>query len=292
MFGVINGQEINGVSGAPEYIAVGFLATQFGTPNSPYPVTVTASAVAANTSFGVPAWATLCEASSIEPVAIIPQAFWAFDQYTQPDGFLNTARFGQAVVSNFVPFAPLAHQTAAAQSWQSGAFGTPSAPTNVTGLAAPLVPIDRIGIPQVILAYSFTRYGTPTARTTLAADTIGTNISLGTPSAVLSGRAASIQSTAFGEPLSASGRLASPVNRRAMFGVPRATKTRDHRAYGLNCGRRFGQPQAFNRINYPAQGLPPTVMFGTIQALQVHRARPMAPDSQFGDPLLLRSPTC
>lgn len=275
--------------GAPliHYNAVGFAPTAFGVPASPQDVILPAEGFS-TTAFGAPAQTTICQAESLGPVTIIPGAFRALDQYAQAEGFSNT-RFGEVI--GFRPFTPLVNQTAQASGIAGAAFGVPSTPVNATGVPMPWIAAS-LGVPRAMLAYSFTLYGTPTARMDQAAQTVGQGTAMGSPSAITGGMAEAIMFTAFGQPSVVAGRLASAVPRRARFGTPKATKTGEYRAYGLNCGRRFGRPTAFSRINYPAQGLPPSVMFGTIQALQVHRARHQAPGTQFGEPLLLRTPTC
>ncbi len=259
-------------------------STVFGLPNSPYPQVGMPDGIH-STQFGPnQRVVTTCLVFSGPPSTVISPAYTATNQTAAAVGARTTV-FGSPILR--VPPDVLGNYSVHATGWLATIFGAAKAPHAQTG-AAYSFSWTRLGNPTSSNAFPETRFGRPVARMTLPASALAPAADFGTP--ILVFRAQAIRSGGFGTPATTSGHTVAAFERRTRFGTP-ASFLKGHRAFGINTGRRFGQPRATNRINRTATGWA-VGAFGAPSAFDTHHTTALLPTTTFGVGMIKRIPEC
>jgi FG-GAP repeat protein len=283
-------------------VATGFSSTQFGTPQRHLYGTATGFS---STQFGAPQ-------VSYTPTGFMATRFGIASIPIQASGFIATA-FGAAT----------SYTRGKVSGWKATQFGTPTTPFNQAQMTTGFSPtrfgvpmgtawadtdgiqycvqrgaqVTRFGTPTMqgsvtgsVTGWSSSAFGTPFGRTVYSAAGIAPAAVFGVPYSYTRVRATGARNTAFGSHSSGRGQPATSLVRPTKFGIPVATLENGHTAYGFS-STRFGRPSGASVFGHPAEGFSSTI-FGTPDAAEVYRALAISPGAVFGQPLLLRTPTC
>lgn len=275
--------------------ATGFLGgTTFGTPYAVFPQIGEASGFLSGGSFGTPdlldkfldasgfqainfgaAVATQrFRASALGPVTRFGTPTTVTDRTCVAEGFSTTRLSPDAVALVYDP--PVLDRTVVAR-WLDARpqWGLPEATTSFTGQTS-----GSMG----------TSFGEPDSLQSFRGDAaaIEPGTMFGTPGLALRQRATGSRDTQFGTPKAEMVLAASSIGELTRWGLPQ--QWGPHRSTG-RMHTRMGHPTALQRFNYPAEGWAAT-QFGTPAAVQTHKASMIPPGTQFGTPLLVRSPSC
>lgn len=280
--------------------ASGFCSTAFGTPSAQYNQ-VGAAGGWATASFGTPLLRMTCTAQGWDasPTFGDVQSFLVGGFI---HGGINSTRFGQPSAFEVHPAVSLGVVTQ---------FGLPSAPQDVTALAAGFR-VTRFGShigyelptsaePQVATAsgwrsttfgsaalanqasgwLSGAAFGQASSRLSLSA--AGTAFgSFGVPGLRISARAQGFQAIRIGTPTVLRRQPAAGTS-TTRFGTPRVEISNAYPARTLGSTARFGRPSGRHLNAYPAAGFTGT-QFGEPACSQSYRARHIAPSIRFGLP--------
>ena len=286
----------------------GFAPTQFGTPTVKLTQPVTGFST---TQFGTPAGYKLQRA----------QGFLA-TQFGTP--YLHPSHVAPWPVSTAFG-SPSGRQCWKIQSMgQVAKFGTPTTPTDRTGVVSGFAPVV-FGTPVAVRhrpantaiicsasGFAPVRFGVPAGHWSQvgAVQAIAPTVQFGTPKATMAQRVTGMApAVQFGTPFVRTTQRASGFNPVAFglarailtqrvigadpkvkFGTPKAVRSDWYEVRGF-CPARFGTPAAFQRNNYRVQGFAPA-QFGTPSAYQTHRVTSIPPIARFGKPLLRRTTQC
>lgn len=248
---------VSGAIGTPDLLnkfldASGFLAPSFGTPSAA--VRFRASSIHPGTMFGTPSTPT--------------------NRTQIAEGFCTTQFSSDALALAYDP--PELDRTFVAR-WLDARpqWGLAVATTSFTGQAT-----GEMG----------TAFGEPASLQSFRGDasSIAPATTFGTPGLAQRQPASGFRHTQFGQPKAEMVLSASSIGELTRWGLP--AQWGPHRTTG-RVHTRIGHPTALQRFNYPATGWAAT-QFGTPAAVETHKASMIPPGTQFGTPLLVRSPSC
>lgn len=189
-----------------------------------------------------------------------------------------------------------------ASGWTELNLGRPVAGTfqpqiiNRTLSASTLLPVtfgQAITLTAVTLSASgasATSFGTGRCALGLsAAGNVAT--AFGSPLASSGARTAGSQTTLFGAPTTGHTLAATPVFRATRWGIPLIVRSNTFLSTGAVPTTRLGQPTA-SRINARQAGGSVSTMLGAPSCALRYRALHTPPACRFGNPLLIRNPSC
>ncbi len=297
--------------------AIGWLTTQFGTPNSPYDQEEVASPVLEGANFGEP---------SYQPDRVVYPEGFSTTAFGGPHGINFTVRPEGFAASNFgeprrvvrvfaKPLGPLSiispayyafGQTLPAFGANFAAkFGTPY------GIQLPIMPSDEHftcqasslratawgvaswsgGSDNDAGAMATVIFGTPKSGSVLQATALEPQSDFGAPKAGIIQRASGFRETSWGQPTSCMYARAASLYRPARFGTPTARRPSAYEARGF-FPTRFAQPRASLVNGYRVESSIVGVEFGSPTAFTWQRAQAIPPQTRFGTPVVRRTPSC
>lgn len=252
MYGVINGQTINGSGVDAQSGAVsGFSDTTIGSPTT----------------------SSVCAAATIEPATEIPRAYFAFNQwlFANPNPPRTLFGLGYGILPILTSTQNL---TGGGVGFRPTSFGVASASGEGT------YPATGFGVGN---------YGTP--KVTIRQAVVGLSATqLGGPNAVGAGRVSGWRPTVFGAPFGSGVRVASTIAPRTRFGVPRTSRPNVYEARTVRLTR-FGHPSGRKFFGQQTQGWQSSVL-GDPTGFSVHKSLSVPTSCRMGRPKVVRSPLC
>ena len=254
MYGLINGQAINGVGDLNTTLPATGIAPTWAAGTTIYLQRSPAASLGVITNFGTPSHPSL--------------------QTCDADGFLIDLR-GRPIAG--IPIStPTIHRSVSVSGAVMTSFGSATTDSPVT------VPANGATSPA---------FGVPTFAFGQRATDIEPVTLFGGATARVTGRSVGSKTTVFGAPTSARTQATASTYRATRWGTPDTERSDTYLARGLYNPARFAQPAARRLNGFAASGATSTQL-GTPACYLRYRALHTAPACRFGKPLMLWGTPC
>lgn len=210
---------------------------------------------------------------------------------------LNVQKFGTPVLLLGLP--PSA-SICAATGVNPVQFGTPATPVSGSFAVRSITPTLDIGTPSVtpftqigaVSSIAVGRIGNHESGIIEVATGLNASLSVGTPTVVSLHTVSGSKFPIFPTPVSTEQHNATGgVRRLPRFGTPSSSLSNIHSVYGINGSPKFGRGSAYQRFNHPATSIQIGAV-GNPDSFMSHKTLHIPPNTNFGTPLLRRTPIC
>lgn len=210
---------------------------------------------------------------------------------------LNVQKFGTPIVLAWLlPSSVIC----SAKGEKAIRFGTPATPVSVSGVVRSITPTIYVGTP-VVTPFAQTgaadgifvgHVGSPRSGTIEVSFGLDSELLVGEPTVVSLHTVSGSKFPIFPTPVSTEQHNATGgVRRLPRFGTPSSSLSNIHSVYGINGSPKFGRGSAYQRFNHPATSIQIGAV-GNPDSFMSHKTLHIPPNTNFGTPLLRRTPIC